>query len=84
MPVGKLFRFNEEQCVVNVNYRLLGETPAHLWGELVPIEHVRLSDGPDYVVELEDNRRVQCNLKKNVNMGVVGVPPRFTYRFTGS
>ncbi len=67
-----------------VNYHLLGETPAHLWGELVPIEHVRLSDEPDYVVELEDNRRVQCNLKKSANLGVIGVTPRFTYRFTGS
>jgi len=84
VPVGKLFRFSEEQFVANVNYRLLRETPTHLCGELVPIEYVRVSDGADYIVELEDSRKIQCNLKKNVNLGVIGMPPRFKYRFTGA
>lgn len=84
VSVGKLFRFSEGQFVANVNYRLLGETATHLWGELVPIEYVSVSDGPDYIVELEDNRKIRCNLKKNVNLGVIGMPPRFRYRFRGS
>jgi len=83
VPVGKLFRFSEEQFVANVNYRLLGRARTHLWGELVPVEHVRVSDGSNYIVELEDNRKLLCNLKKNVNLGVIGMPPRFTYRFIG-
>jgi len=84
VSVGKLFRFSEEQFVANVHYRLLGEAPTHLWGELAPIEYVIVSDGPDYIVELEDNRKIQCTLKKNVNLGVIGMPPRFRYRFVNA
>lgn len=83
MPVGKLFRFSEDEFVANVNYRLLGEAPTHLWGELVPIEYVNVSDGRDYIVALADDRKIKCNLRKNVNLGVIGMPPRFTYRFMG-
>ena len=84
MPVGRLFRRNEEQFVANINYRLLDEAPTHLWGELVPIEHVKVSDGSDYIVELEDSSKIQCRLKKNDSLAVIGMPPRFRYRFVNT
>jgi len=84
VQLGRLYRFSEEQFVVNVSYRLLGETSKNLWGELVPVEYARVADGGDYIVELADNHKIKCNLKKNVNRGAIGMPPRFVYRFVGS
>ena len=84
MHTGKLYRFNEEQFVANVNYRLLGDAPTNVWGELIPMEYGRISDGRDYIFEMEDNRKIKCNLKKNVNLPAIGVPARFVYSFVGS
>ncbi len=84
MRSGRLYRFDEEQFVANVDYRLLGERHRSLSGELIPLENGRVTDGGDYIVELEDNRKVKCNLRKNVNLGVIGLPPRFVYHFTGT
>lgn len=84
MQVGRLYRFSEEQFVANVNYRLLGDDPTSVWGELIPMEYGYISDGRDYIFELEDNRKIKCNLKKNVNLPAIGIPARFVYHFTGS
>ena len=84
MLIGRLYRFSEEHFVANVSYRLLGEAPKSFWGELIPVECARVADGGDYIVELADNRKIKCSLKKNVNSGVIGMPPRFRYRFVGS
>ena len=84
MHPGKLYRLNEEQFVVDVDYRLLGETLTDFWGELVPAECERIADGGDYIVELADNRKIKCNLRKNVNRATVGFPARFVYSFAGS
>ena len=84
MQIGRLYRFGEEQLVTNVNYRLIGQISRNICGELVPVECVGITDGRDYIVELADNRKITCNLRKNVNRGVVGIPPRFVYRFVGS
>jgi len=83
MQIGKLYRTNKEEFVANISYRLIGGS-TRLWGELVPTEYVSVDDGGDYLVELENSRKIKCDLKKNVNRGVVGIPPRFIYRFTGS
>lgn len=84
MPIGKLYRFNEEQFISYINYRLFGEEPTHVWGELVPIKVISIRSGTDYIVELDDKRKFQCSLKKNVNLGVIGMPSRFRYRFMGA
>jgi len=81
MHAGKLYRFDEEQFVTNVDYRLLGDTPASVSGELIPVRYGHISDGEDYIVELEDNRKIKCNLIKNFNLPAIGLPPRFVYRF---
>ena len=36
MHTVKLYRLNEEQFVVDVDYRLMGETLTNFWGELAP------------------------------------------------
>lgn len=84
MQMGRLYKSAEEQFVTNVNYRLIGQTSRNICGELVPTECVGIADGGDYTVELADNRKITCNLKKNVNLRVIGLPPRFVYRFVGS
>ena len=84
MHQGRLYRSNQEQLVANVQYRLMSEAPSSLWGELVPMENGQISNGEDYIVELENKNKIKCNLRKNVNRGVIGIPPRFAYRFMGS
>ena len=84
MKIGRLYKSSNEQFVTAVRYKLLGEAPVSLWGELVPIEHGCIIDGLDYTFELDDNRKIKCNLKKRINVGVVGIPSRFAYRFVGS
>jgi hypothetical protein len=84
MHTGKLYRLNEGKYIVDVDYRLLGETLTNFWGELVPAERASIADGGDYIVELADNRKIKCSLTKNVNRATVGFPARFVYRFSSS
>jgi len=79
MNAGKLYRFDEEQYVTDVNYRLFGNNLRNVSGELIPEGYERISDGGDYIVELEDNHKIRCNLKINFNRPAIGLPPRFAY-----
>ncbi len=83
MQIGKLYRFNGE-FVTDVSYQLHGQAPTNLWGELIPMEYVGISDGGDYTLELEDNRKSRCHLRKRVNRAVSGIPPRYVYHFAGA
>ena len=83
MNSGKLYRFDNEQFIVDINYQLMGETATNNWGELVPVEYVRMDGFEDYMLELDDNRKIKCNLKKRVNRAVSGIPPRYIYHFVG-
>ena len=75
MGIGKLYNANDEQFLVNVNYQFQHETKTSWWGELTLIDYMRLNDGSGYILELEDNRKGRCSLKKRVNRAVSGVPP---------
>jgi len=81
---GKLYRSSDEEFIAEVNYQFQHESPQRWWGELSLIEYKRISDGPGYILELEDSRKSRCNLKKRVNRAVTGVPPRYIYRFNGT
>jgi len=83
MQLGKLYKSCEEQFVTDINYMLLGDTRTNVSGELLPTAYCRISDGEGYIVELEDNQRIICNLRKNFNRPVISLPPRFSYRFSG-
>ena len=83
MSMGKLYSFNDENPIVNVNYRLCDSSSNNLWGELTLEDYRPLTDGGEYVVELEDKNKYQCHLKRRVNGAVKGVPPRYIYRFIG-
>ena len=83
MGRGKLYSSNDEQFAVDVNYRLHSDSPANWWGELTLLEYKRISDGGGYIIELEDKRKGRCHLIQRVNRAVSGVPPHYTYRFTG-
>jgi hypothetical protein len=81
MSTGKLYRFNDEQFVANVHYQLHDNSVTGLRGELSLNEYRVINDGGGYMIELEDNRKCQCYLKKRVNRAVSGVPPRYMYHF---
>ena len=83
MQIGKLYRFSDKQFIVDINYQLLRETLTNFCGELVPVEYACIGGGEDYMLELEDDRKIKCNLKKKVNRAVIGIPPRFIYHFMG-
>ncbi len=84
MNAGKLYSFNEEQFLTDVNYRLLVTDYKNVSGELIPAGHGLISDGEEYIMELEDSQKIRCSLRKNVNRPTVGLPPRFVYRFVGA
>ena len=84
MSIGKLYKSNDGQFVVDVDYQLHDDSPTKLWGELTPDEYMRIDDGRGYVIELEDKRKCQCSLKKKVNRAVSGLLPRYVYQFTGN
>jgi len=84
VQIGKLYRFSDKQFIVDINYQLLRETLTNCWGELVPIECAHIGNVGDYMLELDDNRRIKCNLKKRINRAVIGIPPRYIYHFAGT
>ena len=85
MSTGKLYTSRDEQFIANVSYQFQhDESPQRWWGELSLIEYVRVNDGSDYILELEDSRRCKCTLKKRVNRAVTSLPPRYIYRFSGT
>ena len=84
MSTGKLYQASNEQFLANVNYQFQHESPQQWWGELTLVEYMRVSDGFGYILELEDNRKGRCTLKKRVNRAVTSLPPRYIYHFSGS
>lgn len=83
MSIGKLYKSNDEQFVVNVSYNIHAKWPTKLSGELKPEEYRKIDDGGGYILELEDKRKCECQLNKLVNRPVSGFPPRWVYNFNG-
>jgi hypothetical protein len=83
LSTGKLYRLSNNELISEVNYQFQNETDTSWWGELVLIDYIRLDDGDNYIIELEDARRGKVRLRKRVNRAVSGVPPRYVYQFTG-
>ena len=85
MSIGKLYRFSDGQFVAHIDYRLFNHDAAtNWWGELILIDNINLNEGERFIIELEDNRKSQCHLKKRVNRAVSGLPPRWIYHITGN
>jgi len=84
MGTGKLYQASNEQFLANVNYQFQHESPQQWWGELTLVEYMRIKDGSGYILELEDNRKGRCTLKKRVNRAVTSLPPRYIYHFSGT
>ncbi len=83
MDIGKLYRLAGDEFIVQVDYQFHDESSVSWWGELVPKEYRRLSDGDGYIIELEDGRKGRCSLRKRVNRAVSGTPPLYHYQFKG-
>ncbi len=85
MRIGKLYKLSDGEFIGCVNYRLFQhEEVTNWWGELILEDYVRLDGGDVFIIELEDKRRSQCNLKRRVNRAVSGIPPRWVYHITGT
>ena len=85
MSTGKLYKLNDGEFIGCVNYRMFQNEEVTDWrGELTLVDYVRLDDSDGFIIELEDKRRGQCNLKKRVNRAVSGIPPRWVYHITGT
>ena len=84
MGLGKLYMFDDNQFVADINYQLFNDSAAtNWWGELSLIDYVRINEGDRFIIELEDKRKSKCHLKKRVNRAVSGIPPRYVYHVTG-
>ncbi len=84
MSRGKLYSLSDNQLVAEVNYKFHDDSEVSWWGELTLIDYKRINENDGYVIELEDNRRGSCRLRKRVNRAVSGVPPRYIYQFNGT
>jgi hypothetical protein len=84
VPIGKLYRFSDDQFLTHVDYQIF-EHPAatNWWGELILIDYIRLNENDLFVIEFEDKSKSKCQLKKRVNRAVSGLPPRYIYHVTG-
>jgi len=83
VAIGKLIRVDTGEVIVDIEYRFYDETPSSWWGEMVPKEYRRLTDGDGYLIEFDDGRRGRCSLRKRVNRAVSGTPPLYYYYFRG-
>ena len=84
MNTGKLYRSRDKEFVAEVDYQFQDETPTSWWGELLLTDPKRISESDGYIIELEDNRRGNCRLRKRVNRAVTGIPSRYVYQFSGT
>jgi hypothetical protein len=80
MGTGKLY-LGDEKFVVDVDYEFRDTSGTKWWGEFIPTEYTRLSDGNGYVIAFEDDLKGRCSIHKRVNGATVGVPPRYRYYF---
>ena len=86
---GKLYEAYGGEFVANISYQvheeLATEPILKKWGgELILVENMKIRDGDRYMIELEDERKGKCFLKRRINKAVIGVPPRYYYLFQGS
>jgi len=83
MGIGKLYRLGDEKSAIGIDYRLRVDSASGWRGEFVLKEYRRLSDGDDYVIELDDGRKGMCSIRKKVNKAVSVGPPHYFYSFKG-
>ncbi len=83
MGIGKLYPLNDNQFTADVNYQLFQRGESTGWAaELTLASTYKVNENEIFVIELEDNRKCLCKLKKKVNRAVNGIPPSFIYHAT--
>ena len=84
MGTGYLYNLSDSEFIGSVKYRILHEEEITWWGELTLEDYFHVDDGDEFIIELEDKRMSQCQLKKIVNRATNGVPHNWTYRMVGT
>ena len=82
MNTGKLYD-EDDHFLVDVSYRTFSQSGDRWSGELIPEEYTPITDGDGYVIELDDGRKSRCSLRKQINLPVSSVPPRYHYAVRG-
>ena len=83
MSIGKLYPIGDEQRVIGIDYRLIGEDTTKWWGDFVSTVYSHINDKVRYVIELADGRRGTCAIRKQVGRAATGTPTRYRYSFKG-
>jgi hypothetical protein len=81
LSIGKIYPLGDEQKVISVDYRLVGETDTKWWGDFISTEYSRINDKVRYIIELEDGRKGLCAIHKEVGRAATGTPTRYRYSF---
>jgi len=86
---GKLYGAHSNKLISTVSYKIHEEitpdgTIEKWWGEITLTDTARILDGDRYVIELDDQRKGKCFLKRRINRAVVLVPPRYVYLLHGT
>ena len=86
---GNLYEADSKKLISTVSYKiheeLTIEGTLEKWtGELTLTDSTRIPDGDRYVIELEDERKGRCSLRRRINKAVILVPPRYFYLFQGT
>ena len=86
---GNLYEANSEKLISTVSYKIHEEltiegTLEKWWGELTLTDSTRIGDGDRYLIELEDERKGRCSLRRRINKAVILVPPRYFYLLQGT
>lgn len=81
--IGKLYPLGDENTVIGIDYRLVGDTGTRWWGDFISNDYNRLNDRLRYIIELEDGRRGLCAIHKEVGRAATGTPTRYRYSFKG-
>jgi hypothetical protein len=83
MSIGKLYPLGDEQTMIEIDYRLVGDTGTRWWGDFISTEYRRLNDKVRYTIEMEDGRQGLCAIHKEVGRAATGTPTRYRYSFKG-
>jgi hypothetical protein len=83
---GKLYLIGSKQFISEIDYKLYQELdtePKRWWGEFYLDRSMKISEGKEYIMELEDGGKAQCYVRKLVNRVLPGIPARCVYRVNG-
>ena len=86
---GKLYEARSEKCISEASYKIYEEVDESgiliRWtGEITLTTETCVGNTNTYMLELEDNRKGRCSLRRRINRAVTLLPPRYVYHLYGN